>query len=119
SSVWFFCRFFVGSGKGRSSFFNRAVGVKKVVHSGLRRIVSARWWHAIGEMLFHCSAEGRFFVPACRPICKTDTSAVLGQACPGSEQEGPARVAPCPHERRSGARGRCLFAHRGKPGWHS
>ena len=43
----------------------------------------------------------------------------LGQACPGSEQEGPARVAQCPHERRSGARGRCLFAHRGKPGWHS
>ena len=41
------------------------------------------------------------------------------QACPGSEQEGPARVAQCPHERRSGARGRCLFAHRGKPGWHS
>ena len=40
-------------------------GVKKVVHSGLRRIVSARWWHAIGEMLFLCSAEGRFFVPAC------------------------------------------------------
>src|SRR6266566_3799755 len=29
------------------------------------------------------------------------------------------RVAQCPHERRSGARGRCLFAHRGKPGWHS
>ena len=38
------------------------------------------------------------------------------QACPGSEQEGPARVAQCPHERRSGARGRCLFAHLGKPG---
>ena len=36
--------------------------------------------------------------------------------CPGSEQEGPARVAQCPHERRSGARGRCLFAHRGKAG---
>jgi hypothetical protein len=32
----------------------------------------------------------------------------LGQVCPGSEQEGPARVAQCPHERRSGARGRCL-----------
>jgi hypothetical protein len=43
----------------------------------------------------------------------------MGQACPGSEQEGPARVAQCPHERRSGARGRYLFAHRGKPGWHS
>src|SRR5208283_141351 len=38
--------------------------------------------------------------------------------CPGSEQEGPARVAKCPHERRSGARGRCLFAHLGNPrGW--
>jgi hypothetical protein len=36
--------------------------------------------------------------------------------CPGSEQEGPARVAQCPHERRSGARGRCLFARRGKAG---
>ena len=35
-------QFFVRSGKGRSSFFNRAPGVKKVMHSGLRRIVSAR-----------------------------------------------------------------------------
>src|SRR5438477_4551189 len=69
-------------------------------------------------MLFLCSAEGRFSSrPVDRPA-KKDTSAVLGQACPGSEQEGPARVAQCPHERRSGARGRCLFAHRGKPGWH-
>src|SRR6201998_1331821 len=51
--------------------------------------------------------------------CKKDPSSALGQACPGSEQEGPARVAQCPHERRSGARGRCLFAHRGKPGWYS
>src|SRR6266513_6330599 len=50
---------------------------------------------------------------------KRNPSPALGQACPGSEQEGPARVAQCPHERRSGARGRCLFAHRGKPGWHS
>src|SRR6478609_2778170 len=50
---------------------------------------------------------------------KRDPSRALGQACPGSEQEGPARVAQCPHERRSGARGRYLFAHRGKPGWHS
>src|SRR6516162_7359070 len=41
------------------------------------------------------------------------------QACPGSEQEGPARVAQCPHERQSGARGRACFAHRGKPGWYS
>ena len=37
------------------------------------------------------------------------------RGCPGSEQEGPARVAQCPHERRSGARGRCLFAHLGNP----
>ena len=44
---------------------------------------------------------------------------MLGQACPGSAQEGPGRVAQCPHKRRSGARGRSLFAHRGKPGWHS
>ena len=50
---------------------------------------------------------------------KRDPSRAVGQACPGSEQEGPARVAQCRHERRSGARGRCLFAHRGKPGWHS
>ena len=26
------------------------------------------------------------------------------------------RAAQCPHERRSGARGRCLFAHLGNPG---
>ena len=63
----------------------------------------------------------------CQTACNRDPgsawnrnpSQTSGQACPGSEQEGPARVAQCPHERRSGARGRCLFAHRGKPGWHS
>ena len=38
------------------------------------------------------------------------------RTCPGSEQEGPARDAQCPHERRSGARGRRLFAHLGKSG---
>ena len=45
------------------------------------------------------------------PLCRVSL-----RACPGSEQEGPARVAQCPHQRRSGARGRCLFAHLGKPG---
>jgi hypothetical protein len=44
---------------------------------------------------------------------------LLRQICLGSEWEGPARLAECPHERRSGARGRGLFAHRGKPGWLS
>src|SRR5260370_41024997 len=47
---------------------------------------------------------------------KEDTCAVLGQACPGSEQEGPARVAQCPHERRSGGRGGGLLSPRGEPG---
>src|SRR6201993_4969422 len=51
--------------------------------------------------------------------CKRDPSLASGQACPGSEQEGPALVAQCLHERRCGARGWCLFAHWGKPGWHS
>jgi len=45
-----------------------------------------------------------------------DPSLRLSWACPGSEQEGPTRVAPCPHERQSGTRGRYLFAHLGKPG---
>jgi hypothetical protein len=44
--------------EGRSSFFNRAAGVKKVVHSGLRRIVSARWWHAIGEIAVSAPESG-------------------------------------------------------------
>src|SRR5262244_552476 len=42
-----------------------------------------------------------------------------GRLVPVANRRGPARVAQCPHERRSGARGRCLFAHGGKPGWHS
>jgi hypothetical protein len=41
---------------------------------------------------------------------------MAGRACPGSPQEGPAREAKCPHERRSVARGRSLWAHLGKPG---
>jgi hypothetical protein len=113
-------QFFVRSGKGRSSFFNRAPGVKKVIHFGLRKTVSsARWachWrNAVSSFRLRAVSPSR---PVDRPA-KKDTSAALGQACPGSEQEGPARVAQCPHERRSGARGRYLFAHRGKPGWHS
>jgi predicted ATPase len=39
--------------------------------------------------------------------------------CPGSEQEGPARVAQCPHERRSGARGGACLPTEAKRGWHS
>src|SRR5215471_11296491 len=81
--------------ESRSSFFNRAPGSKRILSLESRFVLLAVDW---------------------RP---RDPSLVLGQACPGSEQEGPARVAQCPHERRSGARGRCLFAHRGKPGWHS
>jgi hypothetical protein len=43
--------------------------------------VSARWWHAIGEMLVLCSAAVRFFVPACRPTYKKDTSARSSRKC--------------------------------------
>src|SRR5215470_12596027 len=72
-------------------------------------------------------AELQNMVPTCQTArnrdpgsaWKRDPLVALGPACPGSEQEGPPRVAQCPHERRSGARGRCLLAHRGKPGWHS
>src|SRR6266403_2186980 len=113
-----YCQFFVRSGKGRSSFFNRAAGVKRVLSaSGLRGIVVR---HAGGTSLAKCC----FFVrlravsssrPTNRPAKRTSLRRWV-RLCPGSEQEGPARVAPCPHERRSGARGRCLFAHRGKAG---
>ena len=48
--------------------------------------------------------------------CKRDPSSALVQACPGSEQEGPARVAQCPHERRSGARGRLPVCPPGQAG---
>jgi transposase InsO family protein len=47
---------------------------------------------------------------------KRDPSSALVQACPGSEQEGPARVAQCPHERRSGARGRLPVCPPGQAG---
>src|ERR1700759_1828947 len=74
------------------------------------------WWTPTSTKAPTCQSARK---KAPGSACKKDPSAALGQACPGSEQEGPARVAQCPHERRSGARGRCLFAHRGKPGWHS
>src|SRR5246127_4751351 len=51
--------------------------------------------------------------------CKRDPSMASGQACPGRENEGPARVAQWPHGGGSGGRGGGRFAHRGKPGWHS
>jgi hypothetical protein len=37
----------------------------------------------------------------------------LGAGRPRSRQEGPTRAAECPHNRRSGARGRCLLTHGG------
>src|ERR1700759_4955122 len=74
------------------------------------------WWTPTSTKAPTCQSARK---KAPGSACKKDPSAALGQACPSSEQEGPARVAQCPHERRSGARGRCLFAHRGKPGWHS
>src|SRR5690242_3430312 len=43
--------------------------------------------------------------------------ATVGRACPGSPQEGPARAAQrLPSCKRSGARGRSLWTHLGKPG---
>ena len=64
-------QFFVRSGKGRSSFFNRAPGVKKVIHFGLRKTVSsARWGTPLAKCCFFVSAEGRFSVPACRSTCE-------------------------------------------------
>ena len=56
---------------------------------------------------------------ACRSACKKDPPWRWGRLVPVANRRVPARVAQCPHQRRSGARGRCLFAHRGKPGWHS
>jgi len=59
----------------------------------------------------------------CRTFCTLSakrTPLAARDRGPGSEQDGPARVAKCPHERRSGARGRYLFAHLGNPrggGW--
>ena len=55
----------------------------------------------------HCPPGPVHRLSGCQSGRKKDPSAALGQACPGSEQEGPARVAQCPHERRSGARARC------------
>src|ERR1700731_3445683 len=51
---------------------------------------------------------------------KRDPSPALGQACPGSEQAGTARAAPCLHERRRGGGGGGVrFPPRDRPGWHS
>ena len=51
--------------------------------------MSARWWHAIGEMLFLCSAEGRFFVPACRPIFRKDTLRYWVRLVPVANRRAP------------------------------
>ena len=52
--------------ESRSSFFNRAPGVKKVIHFGLRKTVSsARWGTPLAKCCFFVLAAGRFFVPAC------------------------------------------------------
>ncbi len=58
--------------------------------------------HAFSKMSGHPCQSARKKDPG--SACKRDPSAALGQACPGSEQEGPARAAQGPDERRSGAR---------------
>jgi len=104
--------------ESRSSFFNRAAGVKKVLSaSGFEENSSQP---AGGTSLAKCCFFVRLrAVSSSRPVNRHAKGTSLRRwvrLCPGSEQEGPARVAQCPHERRSGARGRCLFAHRGKAG---
>src|SRR5260370_24899911 len=125
--VWgFFCQVLVfgllpvlcSEREGRSSFFNRAAGVKRVLSaSGLRGIVVQ---HAGGTSLAKCCFFVRLrAVSSSRPFNRHANRTSVRRwfrLCPGSEQEGPACVAQCPHERRGGARGRCPFAHRGKAG---
>jgi hypothetical protein len=52
SGCFWFVAVLCSEREGRSSFFNRAPGVKKVIHFGLRKTVSSTLGHAIGEMLF-------------------------------------------------------------------
>src|SRR5205823_14119406 len=66
-----------------------------------------------------CGGNGQRATPSATSLSQTHCRAALLSAKSRAMTEIPARVAQCPHERRSGARGRCLFAHRGKPGWHS
>jgi len=53
--------------------------------------VSVRWCHAIGEMLFLCSAKSRFFVPEYRSTCKEDGTLQKITCIASAEPRGPAR----------------------------
>jgi hypothetical protein len=60
-----------------------------------------------------CQSAGNFDP---RSASNRDPFSALVQACPGSEQEGPARVAQCLCERRSGACGRLPVCPPGQAG---
>src|SRR5580704_3350013 len=73
----FCCQFFVRSGKGRSSFFNRAAGVKRVLSaSGLRRIVVQ---YAGGTSLAKCCFFVRLrAVSSSRPVNRHAKGSLCG-----------------------------------------
>jgi hypothetical protein len=65
-----------------------------------------------------CSCSISLAMSSAASACKRDPSLTSGQAYPGSEQVGPAhRAVPSRATERRAWEG--LFAHRGKPGWHS
>jgi hypothetical protein len=82
-----------GSANHRRSVLE--IVVKEVVHSGLRRIVPARWGHAIGKMLFLCFLV-RPFRSTCRGHLRGIGSGLTSRARRSVAREGTARSARDP-----------------------
>ena len=90
------------------------------------RIGATAVLHSWGSAMVH-HPHVHMIVPGCQTASNRDPGSASkrdphrpwDRLVPVANRRGPARVAQCLHERRSGVRGRCLFAHRGKPGWHS
>ena len=87
------------TGQARLALRPSKKSIQRMVETVHALTVRARTWQDTTECQTACNRD-----PG--SACKRDPSLALVQACPCSEQEGPARVAQCPHERRSGARGR-------------
>jgi hypothetical protein len=85
--LWVLC----SARESRSSFFNRAAGVKRVCPiPALGEYWLARWWAPFGQMLFLCSAEGA--VSSSRPEVTDRATRRGGQGRPQATAVGGASL---------------------------
>jgi len=100
-----------------------ATGTVRVATDDGPILISLIGFGAVAEQLLRHSIGNAVAVSGCQSARKRDPESAsnddpyrrLSSGRPRSPRRGPARVAQCPHERRSDARGEALWARGGDP----